>query len=147
MGSSIYFWEYIRNGERSCCLYFSGADICNPNTPCTRNMHMDLMGIHDYIGRLLGLEKSGSFSYAGLLGQAQSYIRYVLQSSILLSYQFDQQRSVKFFHEIEVVKPGEKQPKGASSAHVASSGAPVAKGEDVVNAYLSNLGLVRPLKR
>lgn len=152
MPDGIYLWEYRRNGERSCCLSLSGNDICNPQTPCTRNVYSDVMGINDYITRLLGLEKAGSMSYATILTQAQYYIRHVLGSSITqLMYRFDEQHTVKFFHEmVDTPKPNEKAAKSTTSAATtpaAGTATVGAKKDDPVFQYLVKLGLAREWRK
>jgi len=151
LADGIYLWEYrSRSGEPSCCLALSGTDICNPQTSCTRNVYTDLIGINDYITRLLGLEKSGSLSYATILTQAQYYIKHVLSSSITrLSYRYDQYRNVKFFHEMIAEAPkAEKAAKGSSASAASTTAATAAaKKEDFVYAHLVKLGLARPLAK
>lgn len=155
VADGIYLWEYNRNGEHACCLSLSGTDICNPHTPCTRNVLTDIMGINDYITRLLGLEKAGSLSYATILNQAQYYIKHVLYSSITqLTYRFDEYRNVKFFHEMnDAPKQSEKQAKAAPGpvGPATSGGAAAltvgAKKDDPVFAYLVKMGLARPWDR
>ena len=146
IADGIYLWEYNRNGERACCLSLSGTDICNPQTPCTRNVSTDIMGINDYITRLLGLEKAGSLSYATILTQAQYYIKHVLYSSITqLTYRYDEYRNVKFFHEMtEAPKQTEKAAKGTPASGGAAASTVGAKKDDPVFAYLVKMGLARP---
>lgn len=146
LGDGIYLWEYNRNGDTACCLSLSGNDICNEQTACTGNVATDILGINDYIGRLLGLEKAGAFSYGTILNQAQYYIKHVLNSSITrLSYRKDIHRNVKFFREmVDMNKPAEKAPKvnGAQTASAGAAGGP--KKDDPVFAYLVKMGLARP---
>lgn len=145
--ASIYLWEYVDLGERSCCLSFSGSDICNPHVPCTRHVYSDLSGIYDYITRLLSLEKTQTFSYAKLLTQAKYYIHHALYSSFTqLSYRYDVHREVTFFHEVTektVNKNVDKTAKGSSG----STSNDKAKLEEVVWKYMVKLGLSRPHKK
>jgi len=145
--SSIYLWEYVDQGERSCCLSFSGSDICNPHVACTRHVQSDLSGIYDYITRLLSLEKTQTFSYVKLLTQAKYYIHHALHTSFTqLSYRYDVYREVTFFHEItdkSSNKAVDKSAKGGS----ASTTNDKAKLEDVVWKYMVKLGLSRPHKK
>lgn len=145
-GIGIYLWEYREDADRSCCLYLSGVDYCNPNTPCTRNFYTDLTGIMDYITRLLSTEKGSTFSYSTQLKQAQFFIRHMYASSFRdLSYHFEQQRSVQFFHNMQdkVDKSVKSTTPSASTATVAAD---KAKNEDLVLKYLIKLGVARPLR-
>ncbi|MCX5924665.1 MAG: hypothetical protein NTZ68_04550 [Candidatus Dependentiae bacterium] len=150
--SGAYLWEYRNGADRSCCLYMSGADICNPNVPCTRHLHTDLSGILDYVNRLLATERGNTFSYNGLLLQAQSYINHVLYSSrTSLHYRFDAyvQRPVKFLHEIQETSKSDKSGKSSTTSSTTSS--PTASDKSKADAekvmkYLASLGLVRPMK-
>ena len=148
IGAGIYLWEYRENADRSCCLYLSGVDYCNPNTPCTRHFYTDLTGIMDYITRLLATEKGSSFSYSTQLKQAQFFIRHMYASSFRdLSYHFEQQRSVEFFHNMQDANKGDKSVKSSTStASTSTAAADKAKGEDLVLKYLIKLGVARPLK-
>lgn len=143
---SIYLWESVRDGERSCCLFIGGADICNPYVPCKRHAYSDLMGIYDYISRILQVDKGSTFSYHKTLGHAQSFIRYHLSSSALrIYYRFEENRSVKFYHEIqELAKITEKSSKGSSTTPLSVAG-DKQKAEDVVLAYLAKMNLARPI--
>ncbi|HSW75855.1 MAG TPA: hypothetical protein VLG50_02330 [Candidatus Saccharimonadales bacterium] len=142
--SGAFLWEYRNGADRSCCLCIAGADICNPNVPCTRHLYTDLTGILDYINRLLSTEKGSTFSYNTLLQQAQIYINHVLYSRISLSYRFDryQQHPVKFLHEIEVSK-SEKSGKTSTTTTATTD---KAKDAEKMIKYLASLGLIRPLK-
>ncbi len=144
----VYLWEYREEFDQSCCLYVSGlGDICNPNTPCTRNFHVDLSGIFDYVTRLLATEKGSSFSYSKLLQQTQLFIRHMYASSFSgLSYRFDQQRPVQFLHNLPDTTKNDKSAKSATSSTTTTAAAEKAKGEDVVLQYLIKLGIAKPLK-
>jgi hypothetical protein len=148
--AGAYLWEYRSGADRSCCLYMSGADICNPNVACTRHLYTDLSGILDYVTRLLSTEKGSTFSYNKLLLQAQSYINHVLYSSATsLSYHFDpyEQRPVKFLHEIQESNKQDKSGKSSTSSSTSPTAAEKSKADaEKVMKYLVSLGLVRPLK-
>jgi|GEM_PF-1286314 len=145
--SSIYLWEYVDMGERSCCLAFSGSDICNPHVPCTRHVESDLSGIYDYITRLLSMEKTQTFSYVKLLTQVKYYIHHALHTSFTqLSYRYDVYRAVTFYHEVTekgASKAVDKSVKGGA----ASTTPDKAKVEEVVWKYMAKLGLCRPHKK
>ena len=145
MQANIYFWESYRDGERSCCLFLNGADICNPHVPCTRNAAYDLTGIFDYISRILQVDKGSSYPYHKVLDQAQHFIRHALTSGMRMYYRYDESaRAVKFFHEIaETTKAHEKSSKGSAASTAAVE---KQKGEDAVLAYLIKIGLARPLR-
>jgi hypothetical protein len=145
IGAGIYLWEYREDADRSCCLYLSGVDYCNPNTPCTRHFHTDLTGIMDYITRLLATEKGSTFSYSTQLKQAQFFIRHMYASSFRdLSYHFEQQRPVEFFHNMLDANKSIKS--STSTASTSTAAADKAKSEDLVLKYLIKLGVARPLK-
>ncbi len=145
-GAGIYLWEYHEDGERSCCLYMSGTDFCNPNVPCTKHFYADMSGILDYITRLLSTEKGGSLSYSTILKQAQYFIRHMQTSSFRdLSYHFNVQRPVQFFHNMPEPSKSAKS-STASASSTSTAAADKAKGEDKVLAYLIKLGVARPLK-
>lgn len=142
--SQIYFWESYRDGGRSCCLFMSGVDICNPYVACTRHVATDLMGIENYISRILLVDKGQCFSYHKTLIHAQNFIKQSFISPINLYYRYDEpQRHMKFFHEIqESTRANEKTGKASAS----SSSSEKQKAEDAVTAYLIKIGIARPLK-
>ena len=146
--SNVYFWELDCDGERSCCLFVNGQDICNPSAACTRNAGHDLTQILDYISRLFLVDKGTTFSYHKLLQQAQDYINHALATGMHMYYRYDVHRKVKFYHEIaEATKAVEKSGKGGSSTSATTSAAAEKqKNEDVVLAYLIKQGLARPMK-
>lgn len=139
--SGAYLWESTCDNGHSCCLFFNGADICNPHVPCTRNVALDLQGISDYIGRILQVDKSNTFSYCKVLTQAQDFIKNIMHSSVRLYYRFDTaQRRVKFYHDIaEAARVQEKNNKG--SATTTASAVEKQKNEDAILAYMIKLGL------
>lgn len=146
--ANTYFWESDRDGERSCCLFVNGQDICNPYQPCTRNAAADLTKILDYISRIFLGDKGTTFSYHKLLQQAQDFIKYALSLHMPMYYRYDVRRKVKFLHEIaEMAKVVEKSGKGASSTSSTTSAAvEKQKNEDIVLAYLIKQGLAWPMK-
>lgn len=143
--ANVYFWESYRDGERSCCLFLNGADICNPYQPCTRNAAYDLHGIFDYISRLLMVDKGSSFPYHQILNQAQGFIRQAMASGMNMYYRYDEPaRAIKFYHEIaETTKSNEKLVKASLTT---SASVEKQKNEDAVTAYLIKMGLAWPLK-
>jgi hypothetical protein len=145
-GSGCYLWESNRDHERSCCLFLSGVDICNPYVPCTRNSGFDVRGIYDYIGRILQVDQGATFSYCKILNQAQEFIKNALESGIRLYYHFDTpQRRVKFYHEIaESARATEKSNKTSNVTTTAA--AEKQKNEEAVLAYMMSLGLAWKLK-
>src|SRR3990167_3346374 len=88
--ADIYFWEAVRDGERSCCLFYNGADICNPYQPCTRNAAYDLHGIFDYVDRLLSVDRGGNMPYHQILQNAQKFIRQAMVSGMGMYYRYDE---------------------------------------------------------
>lgn len=120
--ANVYFWQADRDGERSCCLFLNGSDICNPYQPCTRNANYDLNGILEYISRILVTDKGSAFAYHKVLNQAQNFIRHALMSGMNMYYRYDEPaRLVKFYHEIsETTKSNEKAAKSNAVATAAT---------------------------
>ena len=99
--SKAYLWEMLDDMGNSCCLHMDGVDICNPYVPCTHYMEADLLGIAQYINRLLTTDRGNLEPYRTLLIQVKRFIRTVLQDSYyVMTYQLDQYRSVQFYHEL-----------------------------------------------
>ena len=144
--ANIYFWEAVRDGERSCCLFLNGSDICNPYQPCTRNAAYDLHGIFDYVNRLLSVEKGESFAYHQVLNQAQDFISQALASGMNMYYRYDEPaRKVKFYHELaEITKSNTKTSKTSSATSETSK---KQQHEEEVLAYLMKIGLAWPLHK
>lgn len=150
---SMYLWEANNDEGRSCCLSYMGSDICNPYVPCTRHVRTDLMGINDYITRLLQAEKSSQFSYSQLLTYAQMFIRHTLASGqISIYYHFDEHRRVQFFHEIQLLEKSKSDNKfsdKSSKSSLSSSGnssSDKQKAEEAVLAYLVAKGAARKIR-
>jgi hypothetical protein len=144
---AMYLWEYRQDGERSCCLFFNGVDVCNPYAACTRNAALDLTRIYDYIGRIMLIDKGSIFSYHKVLNQAQELIKHVLSTHSRVYYNFDVCRGAKFYHEVaEMVRAEAKSSKGSSSSTTTSATNEKQKNEDAVIAYLTKLGLARPMR-
>ncbi|MBI2345045.1 hypothetical protein HYV10_03170 [Candidatus Dependentiae bacterium] len=141
-----YLWEYIDNGQHSCCLHLGTYDICNPGVPCVRNNAIDLLGIYDYVGRILHMEKISTFPYAKFLNEAQSYIRKMATLGNRLSYHVHEYRSsLKFFHDLAVEHSQSKndKPKGLALASEADK----QKKQDEVFEYLVKIGLATKFKK
>lgn len=147
---NVYFWESNRDGERSCCLFIGGADICNPYVPCTRHAYSDLNGIYDYISRILQVDKGSgkTFSYQKILSHAQDFIKSALSSSTMsMYYRYDERRSVKFYHEIQETSKSAEKPvdKSVKSTSATAATSTDKKPDDFILAYLVKLGLARYL--
>lgn len=142
-----YLWEYTGNGRRSCCLHLGNYDICNPDVPCTRNNTIDLLGIYDYIGRILHMEKIANFPYAKFLNEAQAYIRKMAMGN-RLSYHINEQRpQLKFFHEMMLEQSQTKNDKPKAAGSTTSTEADKQKKQDEVFEYLVKIGLASKLKK
>lgn len=144
--NGIFLWEYSDNGSRSCCIHLANADICNPDVPCTKTVHIDLMGIYDYIGRILILEKSSTFPFYEFLKQAQNYITKGWAMS--LSYRFDYFISnIKFHHELATEALTAAKGDKSKAALASTAATDKAKQDDATMKYLMKLGLVKQIKK
>jgi len=142
-----YLWEYTGNGSRSCCLHISNMDICNPDVPCTKNNSIDLLGIYDYISRILHMEKIATFPYAKFLNEAQAYVRKMSGLPNSLSYHHNQYRvDLKFFHELVLEHSLVKNDKNKSSTPVVTE-AEKQKKQDEIFEYLVKIGLATKFKK
>lgn len=149
MANGIYLWEYFGNGQRSCCLHLGNQDICNPNAACTRNIPIDLLGINDYLTRVLNMEKIGTFPYAKFLNDAQGYIRRMASVGSGLSYRFDEYRSsMKFFHDLALEYASSKTDKKSSGTTSTMTEAEKNKQkQEEVFEYLVKIGLASRFKK
>ena len=136
--SGPYLWQFNDGTDHACCLYFSGEDVCNPNSYCTRSLQADLSGISDYITRVLSTENGEAAFYSTFLHQVQFYIRHAMTSFCGLSYRFSEQRIIQYFHNMTAQKQKDKTTKFAGAANN--------KNEDMVLKYLIKLGIARPLR-
>jgi hypothetical protein len=145
--NGTYLWEYAGSGQRSCCLHIGNEDICNPHVACTRNISVDLLGIYEYIGRVLHMEKISTFPYAKFLNEAQAYIR---KMSGGLSYRWDEYRlSVKFFHDMVLEQAPGKNDKNKSltAATTATDAEKNKQKQEEVFEYLVKIGLASRFKK
>ncbi len=143
----IYLWQYAQYGQLSCCLHIGNEDICNPNVACTRNIQHDLLGIYDYIDRILRMEKIATFPYAKFLNEAQAYIRKMAWPGSGLSYRFDEHRlRVKFFHDIALEQTLSKNEKSKPAAPMTDAEKTKQRQEEIFD-YLVKIGLASRVKQ
>lgn len=127
--------------NRSCCLHYSGVDICNPYQPCTRFAKIDLTGILDYINRLANTEHAKMEPHGTILAQVKTYIRSILYNPHKsLVYQIPEYKSVKFYHDIietDFLKSKEKKDPVAKAKSIK---------DDPVAMQLVKMGLLQKRK-
>ena len=134
--SWAYLWRMTEESGNSCCLHYSGVDICNPYKDCTGFAKIDLTGILEYISRLSMTEHALLEPHATILAQVKNYIRSILfnpQRSIF--YQVPPYKSVKFYHDIiesDFLKSKESKQPTAKAKNMK---------DDSVAMYLMKLGL------
>lgn len=143
--NGIFLWEHCENGHRSCCLHLPSGDICNPDVACTRTLFIDLLGISDYIGRILGMEKASTFPFYEFLKQAQAYIKRGM--SLSLSYRYDYYVSnLNFYHDLAA--QGLNSSKGDKpKATTSTTATDKAKQDDATLKYLMKLGLAKQIRK
>jgi hypothetical protein len=144
--NGVFFWEYTSNGHRSCCLHIGNSDICNPDVPCTRTVQIDLVGIYDYIGRILAMEKVSTVPFFESLKNAQNYIKRGWGMS--LSYRYDYYvANIKFHHELaSEAAVATKNDKAKTALGATTATTDKAKQEEATLKYLMKLGLVQQIK-
>lgn len=146
--NGIFLWEYSDNGHRSCCIHLGSVDICNPDVPCTKTVHVDLMGIYDYIGRILALEKSSTFPFYQFFKNAQAFLQKGWAMS--LSYRFDYFISdIKFYHDLaaEALVSSKLDKAKSTSSNNSATTSDKAKQDDAILKYLMKLGLAKQIRR
>ncbi len=146
--NGIFLWEHSSNGHRSCCIHLANVNICNPDVPCTKTVHVDLMGIYDYIGRILALEKSATFPFYQFFKNAQVFLQKGWAMS--LSYRFDYFISdIKFYHDLaaEALVSSKTDKSKANSNNSATNSADKAKQDDNVLQYLIKIGLAKQIRK
>jgi hypothetical protein len=90
---------YLFQSGDSCCLHFKGVDIANPHVPCTGHVPKDLMGIFEYITRLLKGDKL-ECGERDFLIEVQRYIASLFTTrAMYISYRLNIHRNVDLYHE------------------------------------------------
>lgn len=144
--NGIFLWEHSEKGHRSCCLHLPDGDICNPDVACTRTLFVDLLGISDYIGRILTMEKVSSFPFYEFLKQSRAYIKRGM--SLSLSYRYDYQISnLKFYHDLAVQSLNSSKTDKPKTVTNATTTTDKAKQDEATLKYLMKLGLAKQIRK
>lgn len=139
---SNYLWQYTGDGSISCCLHVGGENICNPHVACTKNTTVDLLGIYDYITRILQMEKIGTFPYAKFLNDAQLYIRKMAIMPNRISYHTQEYHpNVKFFHTMVLEHASAKNDKNKKTSQPLTDAEKQKLNQKEIFDYLVKIGL------